>query len=44
MKVLTVQIKKTVPSGPVVDHSPGVWEVVGSIPSRVIPKTFKNGT
>ena len=28
-------------SGPVEEHSPGVREVVGSIPGQVIPKTLK---
>ena len=31
----------TGPSGPVVERSPGVWEVLGSVLGRVIPKTFK---
>ena len=31
----------TAPSGLVVEHSLGVREVVGLIPSRVIPKTIK---
>ena len=32
---------ETAPGGPVVECSPGVWEVVGSIPGRVISKTLK---
>ena len=28
----------TTPGGRVVEHLPGVWKVVGSIPGRVIPK------
>ena len=31
----------TAPGGLVVERSPGVREVVGSIPCRVIPKTLK---
>ena len=31
----------TAPSGIVGERSPGVREVVGSIPSQVIPKTLK---
>ena len=31
----------TSPGGLVVERSPGVREVVGSIPGRVIPKTLK---
>ena len=31
----------TAPGGLVVECSPGVPEVMGSIPSRVIPKTLK---
>ena len=31
----------TPPGGLVVERSPGVWEVVGLIPSWVIPKTLK---
>ena len=29
------------PGGLVVQHLPGVWDVVGSIPGWVIPKTLK---
>ena len=32
---------QTAPDGSVVERSPGVREVVGSIPCQVIPKTFK---
>ena len=32
---------KTAPTGPVVEDSPGVWEVMGSIPGQVKPKTLK---
>ena len=35
------QPTETTPGGPVVECSPGVQEVVGSFPGRVIPKTFK---
>ena len=31
----------TAPGGLVVERTPGVWEVVGSIPGRVITKTLK---
>ena len=31
----------TTPSGPVVERSPGVREIMGSIPGWVIPKTLK---
>ena len=31
----------TPPGPPVVEHSPGVWHVVGSVPGQVIPKTSK---
>ena len=36
-----VPMRPTTPGGPVVEHSPGVWEVVGSIPGWIIPKTLK---
>ena len=28
-------------SGPVVEHSSGVWKVVGSVPGKGIPNTLK---
>ena len=31
----------TRPGAPIVETSPGVWEVVGSIPGQVKPKTLK---
>ena len=33
--------KTTTPGGPVVERSPGVWEVMGLIPSQAILKTLK---
>ena len=36
-----VQCMQTAHGGPEVERSPSVWEVVGSIPGRMTPKTLK---
>ena len=33
--------RKTTPGGPVVEYSPGMQEVVGSVPNCVLAKTLK---
>ena len=39
--LIWVTYSKTAHGGLVVEHTPGVREVVGSIPDLVIPKTLK---